>query len=66
MARFNNPESVVVSFTASNDPDEEFMLIGKKLPQHAVDVINYVEGPRARDIWTALTEPKKVTDDGTR
>lgn len=51
-----------VSFTPNDDPDKELLIVGKKLNDgpHYPEIINAVQGTRARDIYTELTTQRNV------
>lgn len=50
-------KSVVVSFNECDDPDEELLVIGTRHPMNpaAIDIINAIQGPKARELWERLT-----------
>lgn len=59
----NSTDTVMVSFNACDDPDEEMLVVGRKIfGNDNVEIINAVQGTRARELWEALTIQKKVED----
>lgn len=56
-------ESVVVSFNVSDDPDEELLIVGRKLGgNYNFDILNAMQGPNARALWELLTKQKEAED----
>lgn len=53
-----------VSFTPNDDSDEELLIVGKKLNDntHYPEIINAVQGKRARDIYEELVKQKVVNE----
>lgn len=51
-----------VSFTPNDDPDKELLIAGKKLNNgpHFPEIINAIQGTRARYIYKLLTTQKKA------
>ena len=56
-------ESVIVSFNVSDDPDEELLIVGRKLGgNYNIDILNAIQGPNARALWELLTKQKEAED----
>lgn len=57
-------ESVVVSFHISDNPDEELLIVGRKLEDiyNNLNVFNTMQGPNARALWELLTKQKEAED----
>lgn len=57
----NFTDTVMVSFNACDGPDEELLVVGRKIfGNNNVEIINAIQGPRARELWDALITQKKV------
>lgn len=58
----DNVELLFVSFTPNDDPDSELLIVGKKLNDgpHFPEIVNAIQGKRARDIYEELIKPKEV------
>lgn len=50
-------KSVIISFNECDDPDDELLVIGARHPMNtaAIDIINAIQGPKARELWERLT-----------
>lgn len=56
-------ESVVVSFHISDNPDEELLIVERKLEgNYNLNIFNTMQGPNARALWELLTKQKEVED----
>lgn len=57
----DNVDILFVSFTHKDDPDEELLVVGKKLNsgEHFPEIVNAVMGRRARDIYEELITQRK-------
>lgn len=47
--------SVIVSWDFSNGKDRDILLVGRKRPDGAVEVINAFQGVKARELYLKLT-----------
>lgn len=55
-------DTCLVSFTASDDPDEELLIVGVKTTAlFGIDVLNAIQGRQARELWELLTDQKYPT-----
>lgn len=54
-------EILFVSFTPNEDPKKELLIVGKKLNDgpHFPEIINAIQGERARDIYEELITQEK-------
>lgn len=59
----NSTDTVIVSFNACDDPDEELLVVGRKIfGNNNVEIVNAIQGARARELWDALNIQKKDED----
>jgi len=59
----NSTDTIMVSFNACDDPDEELLVVGRKIfGNNNVEIVNAIQGVRARELWDALNIQKKVED----
>lgn len=52
-------ESIIVSVDFTNGKDNSIMIVGRKLPNQAVEVINAIQGEEAEELYKRLTTVKK-------
>ena len=52
-------DSVIVSYDFTNGTDKSLLLVGKKNPRQAVEVINAFSGKEAEELWLKLTNKKE-------
>lgn len=52
-------ESVLVSITFNEEKDKTLMLVGKRNPRKAVEVINAFQGEEAEELYKKLVGEKK-------
>lgn len=58
-----NTDTLIISFNECDDPDEELLLVGKKIfGNYNVEIVNAIQGPRARKLWDQLTAKGGDTD----
>ena len=50
-------DSVIVSISFSEESD--ILLVGKKEPFRAIEIVNAFEGEEARELWEKLTVKKE-------
>lgn len=52
-------DALLVSFTFAEDPDDELLIVGRKIGEtQNIDIVNAIQGSRARDIYEMLkTKP---------
>lgn len=59
----NSTDTVMISFNACDDPDEELLVVGRKIFGNSnVEIVNAIQGARARELWDALNIQKKAED----
>lgn len=51
----NHVESVIASY----DPDSKLLLVGKKNPRQAIDIVNAIQGDEATELYQRLITQKK-------
>lgn len=51
-------DSLVIGFDSSNGKDGTVLIVGRKKPREAVDIINAFEGEEAIELYKKLTTPK--------
>lgn len=54
-------DSVIVAYDFTNGVDKALLLVGKKNPKQAADVINAFTGKEAEELWLKLTTIKEKT-----
>ena len=64
MSDKKNIDILFVSFTPNDDPGKELLIVGRKLNNntHYPEIINAVQGKRARDIYDELAKQKVVNE----
>lgn len=52
-------DTLLVSFTFAEDPDDELLIVVRKIGEtQNIDIVNAIQGSRARDIYEMLkTKP---------
>lgn len=51
--------SLIIGYDFSEKEDDSVLLVGKKTPKEAVEIINAFQGAKAVEIYTMLTTVKK-------
>lgn len=57
-----NQETVLVSIVFNEEKDKSILIVGKKNPRQAVDVINVFQGEEAEELYKKLVGEKKDAD----
>lgn len=47
-------DTVLVSYTRNPDTEHGLLIVGRKQPNQAIDVVNAIDGPEADDIYKKL------------
>ena len=51
-------DSLIIGFDSSTGKDSTVLIVGRKKPREAVDVINAFEGEEALELYKKLTTPE--------
>lgn len=51
-------ESLIIGFNSSAGKDGSVLIVGRKKPREAVDIINAFEGEEALELYKKLVTPK--------
>lgn len=54
--------SILVAYDNTNGKDKSVLIIGKKLPNESVEIINAFQGDEAEELWNKLTIKKENKD----
>lgn len=52
-------DSVIVGYDYNEPVDNAVLIVGKKLPDMSVDIINAFHGDEAKELWAKLTDKKE-------
>jgi hypothetical protein len=52
-------DSIVVGYDYTEATDNAVLIVGKKLPDNSVDIINAFQGDEAKKLWAKLTTAKE-------
>lgn len=52
-------ESAIISIDYSNGKDNTVLVVGKKRPNHVIEVVNAFQGEEAIELWKKLTVKKE-------
>lgn len=55
--------SILVAYDNTNGVDKSVLVVGKKNPGQAVDIINAFQGKEADELWQKLTVKEEKSDD---
>ena len=52
-------ESIIASYDNTNGVDNSVLIVGKKKPGDAIEIINAFQGKEAEELWWKLTVRKE-------
>ena len=52
-------DSVIVGYDYNEPTDNAVLIVGKRLPDMSVDIINAFHGDEAKELWAKLTNNKE-------
>ena len=52
-------DSIIVGYDYNEGTDNAVLIVGKKLPNKVVDIINAFQGDEAKELWARLTGTKE-------
>lgn len=52
-------DSIIVGYDYNEPMDNAVLIVGKKLPDTSVDIINAFHGDKAKELWAKLTDKKE-------
>lgn len=55
----NTNDTILVSVDFSHGIDKDILLVGRKIPNGSVEIINAFQGQEARNLYETLTTVKK-------
>lgn len=51
-------DSVIVGYDYNEPTDNAVLIVGRKLPDNVVDIVNAFSGDEAKELWAKLTTAK--------
>lgn len=55
--------SVIVGYDYNEATDNAVLIVGRKLPDNVVDIVNAFSGVEAKELWAKLTTAKGATSE---
>lgn len=56
-------DTLIISIDFSNGKDKSILIVGRKFPNQAVDIVNAFQGEEAEELYKRLVTKKEVNHD---